>query len=180
MRGRGSSVPLLMRKPVLSRPNGIRDDSDMALQFRPARSDESPGRELLRELNYLFNAQYPGRGVRPGSVTTSEEMVPPEGIFLVGYEDERPIAIGGLRRLQDGICEIKRMYVVPHARSRGVGRALLNVLEQAGRELGYERARVDAGPEQKHSRVLFEKTGYREIPKYNNNHIAVYFAEKKL
>jgi GNAT superfamily N-acetyltransferase len=158
----------------------MRDDNDMAVQFRPGRSDESPGRELLRELNDLFNAQYPGRVVRPGSVTTPEEMMPPEGIFLVGYEDERPIAIGGLRRLQDGICEIKRMYVVPNARSRGVGRALLTALEQAGRQLGYERARLDAGPKQQHSRALFEKTGYLQIPKYNNNHIAVYFAEKHL
>ncbi len=150
------------------------------LQFRAGRSDESPGRELLRELNDLFSAQYPGRVARPGSVTTPDEMVPPEGIFLVGYEDGRPIAIGGLRRLQDGICEIKRMYVVPEARSRGVGRALLAALEDDGRKLGYRRARLDAGPEQKHSRVLFEKTGYLEIPKYNNNHIAVYFAEKHL
>jgi GNAT superfamily N-acetyltransferase len=152
----------------------------MAVQFRPSRSDEPPGRELLRELNDLFNAQYPGRVIRPGSVTTPLEMAPPEGIFLVGYENERPIAIGGLRRLQDGICEIKRMYVVPDARSRGVGRALLTALEEAGRQLGYECARVDAGLKQKHSRALFEKTGYLQIPKYNNNHIAVYFAEKRL
>ncbi|MDQ4103519.1 MAG: GNAT family N-acetyltransferase [Actinomycetota bacterium] len=158
----------------------MRDDTDMAVQFRPGRSDESPGRELVRELNDLFNAQYPGRTVRPGSVTTPEEMMPPEGIFLVGYEDKRPIAIGGLRRLQEGICEIKRMYVVPDARSRGVGRALLTALEQAGRQLGYERARLDAGPKQKHSRALFEKAGYLQIPKYNNNHIADYFAEKYL
>ena len=152
----------------------------MAVEFRPSRSDESPGRELLRDLNELFNVQYPGRVVRPGSVTIPEEMAPPEGIFLIGYENERPIAIGGLRRLQDEICEIKRMYVVPDARSRGVGRALLTALEEAGRQLGYERARVDAGPKQKHSRALFEKTGYLQIPKYNNNHIAVYFAEKRL
>jgi GNAT superfamily N-acetyltransferase len=152
----------------------------MVLEFRPSRSDESPGRGLLRELNDLFNSQYPGRVVRPGSVTSPDEMMPPEGIFLVGYEDERPIAIGGLRRLQAGICEIKRMYVVPQARSRGVGRALLAALEDAGRKLGYHRVRLDAGPAQVHSRVLFEKTGYVEIPRYNNNHIAVYFAEKQL
>lgn len=134
----------------------------------------------MRELDDLFNTQYPGRVVRPGSVTTPDEMMPPEGIFLVGYEEERPIAIGGLRRLEEGICEIKRMYVVPDARSRGVGCALLTALEGAARQLGYERARVDAGAHQKHSRALFEKTGYSQIPKYNNNHIAVYFAEKRL
>jgi GNAT superfamily N-acetyltransferase len=111
-------------------------------------------------------------------VTTPDEMAPPDGAFLVGYEDGRPVAIGGLRPLGDGICEIKRMYVVPDARSRGIGRALLAALEDEGRRLGYTRVRLDAGEEQKHSRVLFANTGYREIPKYNTNHIAVYFGEK--
>ena len=159
----------------------MRDDSGMALQFRRGRSDESPGRELLRELNDLFNAQYPGRAVKPGSVTTPDEMVAPHGAFLVGYEDGRAVAIGGLRPLdEDGVCEIKRMYVVPAARSRGAGRALLAALEEAARELGYERVRLDAGPAQQHSIELFAKTGYAEIAKYNANHIAVYFAEKRL
>ena len=154
--------------------------ADMALEFRAGRSDESPGRELFAELDELLNEQYPGRMTRPGSVTTPDEMGPPDGAFLVGYEDGRAVAIGGLRPLGDGICEIKRMYVVPDARSRGIGRALLAALEDAGRRLGYTRVRLEAGEEQKHSRVLFAHTGYREIPKYNTNHIAVYFAEKEL
>ena len=44
----------------------------------------------------------------------------------------------------------------------------------------YERVRLDAGPAQQHSQALFAKTGYVEIPQYNANHIAVYFAEKRL
>ena len=152
----------------------------MAVEFRAERSDESPGRELFAELDALFNAQYPGRAAKPGSVTTPDEMAAPSGAFLVGYEDGRPVAIGGLRGLGDGVCEIKRMYVVPHARSRGIGRALLAALEDAGRRLGYRAVRLDAGEEQKHSRVLFASSGYREIRKYNDNHIAVYFGEKDL
>ena len=218
----------------------MRDDSAMALRFHPGRCDEPPGCELLAELIDHLDAIYPGRAARPGSVTTPEEMVPPHGIFLVGYdcapsldrrwtadtiarprhdcppsldrrwtadtiasprhdcapsldrtwtadtiarprhEDGRAIACGGLRRLQDGVCEIKRMYVVPDARSRGVGRALLAALEDAARELGYSRVRLDAGPEQRHSRVLFASTGYVEIAPYNANHIAEYWAEKLL
>jgi len=158
----------------------MRDDSAMAFAFCPGRADESPGRELLRELNDLLDAQYPGRAQRPGSVTTPDELVAPHGAFLVGYDGERPVAIGGVRRLHDGICEIKRMYVVPDARSRGAGRALLTALEDAARALGYDRVRLDAGPEQRHSIALFRQTGYAAIPKYNDNHIAVYFAEKRL
>jgi len=158
----------------------MRDDSAMALEYRPGRCDESPGRELLDELIVLLNEQYPGRAAKPGSVTTPDEMVAPHGVFLVGYQDERPVAIGGVRRLQDGVCEIKRMYVVPDARSRGAGRALLAALEDAARELGYGRVRLDAGPAQQHSVALFRRAGYAEIPRYNDNHIAVYFGEKRL
>src|SRR3954463_16240539 len=88
----------------------------MALEFRAERSDESPGRELFAELDALFNAQYPGRAARPGSVTTPDEMVAPAGAFLVGYEDGRAVAIGGLRGLGGGICEIKRKDGGPPAR----------------------------------------------------------------
>lgn len=158
----------------------MRDDSGMAFEFRHGRSDQSPGRELLGELIDLFDAQYPGRAARPGSVATPDEMAAPGGAFLVGYEDGRPIAIGGLRRLDETVCEIKRMYVMPDARSRGAGRALLAALEDVARALGYERARLDSGPRQRHSRMLFADAGYTEIAQYNANHIADYFAEKTL
>lgn len=159
----------------------MRDDSAMAFEFRAGRSDEPPGRELLAEVLAHLNAIYPGRAAKPGSVTTPDEMVAPHGVFLVGYEHGEPIAIGGLRPLdEDGVCEIKRMYVVPRGRSRGAGRALLGALEDAARELGYTRVRLDAGPEQKHSRALFADAGYVEIERYNDNHIADYFAEKRL
>ncbi|MBW3609333.1 MAG: GNAT family N-acetyltransferase [Actinobacteria bacterium] len=153
----------------------------MAFAFRYGRSDEPPARELLDELIAHLNEIYPGRAARPGSVTRADEMVAPHGTFLIGYEDGEPIAIGGLRALEeDGVCEIKRMYVVPHARSRGAGRALLAALEDAARGLGYERVRLDAGPAQRHSKVLFADAGYVEIERYNDNHIADYFGEKVL
>ncbi len=158
----------------------MRDDSAMALTFRRCRADESPGRELLGELIDLLDAQYPGRAERPGSVTTTEELAAPGGAFLVGSEGGRPIAIGGVRRLEDSIGEIKRLYVVPDARSRGAGRALLAAVEDVARALGYTRVRLDSGPQQQHSRLLFADAGYVEIEQYNANHIADYFAEKRL
>jgi GNAT superfamily N-acetyltransferase len=113
-------------------------------------------------------------------VTPPGELAAPHGAFLLGYENGRAIACGGLRRLEDRVCEIKRMYVVPDARSRGVGRALLKALEAAAGQAGYERVRLDAGPRQHHSRALFPSAGYIQIAAYNTNHIASYWGEKTL
>jgi len=159
----------------------VRDDSGM-LTFRSGRSDEPPGSDLMAEMIAHLDEIYPERAQRPGSLTRPEQMVAPHGSFLIGY-DERgvPVACGGLRPLDDaGVAEIKRIYVSPLARSGGAGRALLAALEDAARTLGYERVRLDSGPKQVHGQALFASAGYVEIERYNDNHVASYWAEKRL
>ncbi len=108
------------------------------------------------------------------------ELGPPAGVFLVGYRDRVAVCGGGLKRLPDGACEIKRMYVVPAARGRGVARELLHALEDAARGLGYAIARLDTGPRQPQARRLYEREGYVPIPNFNHNPVATFFGEKRL
>lgn len=152
------------------------------LTFRASRSDEPPASELLGAMIAHLNEVYPGRVEKPGTATHPEQMIAPHGVFLVGYdEQERAVACGGVRRLtDDGVAEVKRMYVAPEARSRGAGRELLAALEDAARALGYERVRLDSGPRQLHGQALFASAGYEQVPKYNDNHIANYWAQKRL
>jgi ribosomal protein S18 acetylase RimI-like enzyme len=114
------------------------------------------------------------------SRVSGEEMAPPHGAFVVLAEDGDVVAGGGVRRLGEGLAEIKRMYVEPAARSRGLARRLLAELEAAARELGYARVRLDTGAEQPHAQALYRSAGYRDIPDYNANRLAVYWAEKAL
>jgi GNAT superfamily N-acetyltransferase len=109
------------------------------------------------------------------------EMNPPAGAFLVGYLDDTPICCGGLKRLNLQACEIKRMFVAPQARRRGVARALLAAIEARARELGYTIARLDTGPRQPHARALYEAQGYRSIESFNGNPLGgMFFGEKPL
>jgi GNAT superfamily N-acetyltransferase len=108
------------------------------------------------------------------------ELGPPSGVFLVGYQDGRAVCGGGVKRLPDGACEIKRMYVVPAARGRGHARALLHALEDAARGLGYAVARLDTGPRQQHAQRLYEAEGYVAIGNFNDNPVATFFGEKRL
>jgi GNAT superfamily N-acetyltransferase len=109
-----------------------------------------------------------------------EDLDPPSGAFLVGWEDGRAVAAGGLKRLEPGVAEIKRMYVTPDARGRGHARRLLAAIESAARELGYERVRLDTGASQPQARALYESAGYRAIEAYNDNPLAAYWGEKVL
>jgi GNAT superfamily N-acetyltransferase len=108
------------------------------------------------------------------------DLGPPGGTFVVGYRDGQPVCGGGIKRLPDGACEIKRMYVVPAARRQGVARALLRALEEAARGLGYDIVRLDTGPLQPHARMLYESEGYAAIENFNGNPVATFFGEKQL
>jgi len=108
------------------------------------------------------------------------ELGPPGGLFLVGYRDGGPVCGGGIKRLPDGSCEIKRMYVVPQARRTGVARALLAALEDAARDLGYRIVRLDTGSRQPHAQALYEASGYRRVGNFNDNPAAAFHGEKRL
>jgi len=109
-----------------------------------------------------------------------EDLSPPAGAYVTLWEDRRAVAGGGLLRLDDDTCEIKRMYVVPEARGGGAGRELLAALEALGRERGYTRVRLDTGAKQPRARRIYERAGYRPIPDYNDNPLAAYWGEKAL
>jgi GNAT superfamily N-acetyltransferase len=109
-----------------------------------------------------------------------EELAPPGGGFVVLREGGRAVAGGGVKRLDARACEIKRMYVVPDARGRGLGLVLLAALEQLARDLGYSVARLDTGAKQPGVQRMYEDAGYAPIPDYNGNPYASFWGEKRL
>ena len=108
------------------------------------------------------------------------QLGPPGGTFLVGYLDGRPVCCGGIKQLEPEICEIKKMYVAPEVRGRGIARALLHELEDTARRMGYRTARLDTGPRQANARGLYVSEGYAAIGNFNGNPVATFFAEKPL
>ena len=78
-------------------------------------------------------------------------------------DDGTPLGCGALRALGDGAAEVKRMYVVPAARRRGVSRAVLVALEEAARSRGWTTLRLETGPLQTAAVALYESGGYRPI-----------------
>jgi GNAT superfamily N-acetyltransferase len=98
----------------------------------------------------------------------AEQFVPPTGVFVLARLDDRPVGCGGVRPLERGIGEIKRMFVDPRVRRSGVGRAVLAALEDEAARLGYTALKLETGTRQPEAIELYESAGYRSIPCFDN------------
>jgi len=152
------------------------------IDFRPGRVDDGPGADLAQAMRDEIAEIYDGLVLDGPDMPKAgpSELSGPGGAFLVGWDGADPVCCGGVKRLPDGACEIKKMYVVPAARGRGVARSLLQALEDEARALGYAVARLDTGPRQPHAQRLYEREGYLAIENFNDNPVATYFGEKRL
>jgi GNAT superfamily N-acetyltransferase len=91
----------------------------------------------------------------------------PDGCFLIARLDGEPVGCAGICRCEgDRTAELRRMYVAPAARRVGIGRALLNELEERARLLGYATLRLETGPEQPEAVRLYEMGGFVVIPNF--------------
>lgn len=150
------------------------------IELRHADASVPPGSDLLAAMVAEVVELY-GPGFLPSWPSADpDEVRPPHGAFLLLYDDGEPVACGAVKRLDERTAEIKRMYVAPAARSRGHARRLLVGLEDAARELGYGRVRLDTGPKQPHALALYRSAGFHEIPAYNGNLAAEHWLEKEL
>ncbi len=153
-----------------------------ALQFSPAEVNAGPGQVLVSAMRDEIAALYEGLVLDGPDMPKAgpAELGPPDGAFIVGSLGGRPVCCGGVKRLDDRACEIKRMYVVPDARGAGLGRVLLHRLEDRARALGYLIARLDTGPLQAGARRIYESEGYTEVANFNANPVASFWGEKLL
>lgn len=155
----------------------------MEVEFRAGTVDAGDGARLtaamVEEMRVLYDGLDLAADDMPGA--GPDELGPPLGGFVVGYgPDGTAVCSGGFKRFAEGVAEIKRMYVVPEARGRGVARALLERLEDDARRLGLLTVRLDTGDRQPEARRLYARAGYREIGNYNGNPAAAWFGEKQL
>ena len=95
-------------------------------------------------------------------------FVAPAGVLLVASAGDEPLGCGALLALAPDIGEVKRMYVRPAARGRGVGEALLRALLAHADSLGFTRVRLDTAPELLAAQALYRRFGFTEIPPYRS------------
>jgi GNAT superfamily N-acetyltransferase len=121
--------------------------------------DDPDVQRLAGDQQTEIRARYGGKE-EPGSPPSAADV----SVVVVARDDDgTALGCGALRELGEGAAEVKRMYVVPSARGRGVSKAVLSGLEDAARERGWTTLRLETGPLQPEAVGLYATSGYRAI-----------------
>jgi GNAT superfamily N-acetyltransferase len=130
-----------------------------AVAVEPASWDDADVQRLAAEQQIELRRRYDGKG-EPGTPPSATDV----GVVLVARgEDGAALGCGALRDLGDGVAEVKRMFVVPGARGRGISTAVLAALESVARERGWTTVRLETGPRQPEAVGLYTSAGYRPV-----------------
>lgn len=150
------------------------------IRIESIRLDSPDGAAILVRAVAELNSRYEPHEHNP-SVLDPEKFVPPFGAFLIAYLDDRPAGCGALRRLEEGVAEVKRMYVEPWARRNGIGRRILAELEATAQRFGYRAVRLETGTRQHEAIQLYESAGYQCVACYGefkDNPLSVCYEKK--
>jgi GNAT superfamily N-acetyltransferase len=127
---------------------------------------------LTGEVQAYYEQIYGGPDSTP---LDDDEFAPPRGAFFVGYDGDRPVAMGGWRLHAGPLriaavrpAEVKRMYVVPDLRGRGLARRLLGHLEDTARAAGVDALVLETGQRQPDAIGLYRACGYTDIPRFGH------------
>jgi putative acetyltransferase len=121
---------------------------------------------LIARLSAELAALYPEDTSAGAGNFNPADLAGPGSIFLIAWLDGQPVGSGALRPMEPGVAEVKRMYVEPAARGRGISRRMLAELERAAAGMGYTTVRLETGLRQTVAVRLYDSAGYRRIANY--------------
>ena len=159
---------------------------DTPIRIAPARTpaDIEDARRLFREYETSLGIDLCFQNFEQELAGLPGRYAAPDGALLLARAGQAGLAgCVALRPLppEDGICEMKRLYLRDAFRGRGVGRLLAEAIIAEARGIGYRRMRLDTLPSMRRAIPLYRSLGFTDIPPYTENPVeGVLFLEKKL
>ena len=143
----------------------------MTIHLAQPQSEEDwhQARQLIEEYAASLNLDLSFQNFAYELGHLASEYVPPTGAFLLAEEKGAYVGCVGLRQFSDGIGEVKRLYVSPAARGRGVGRPLAEGIVTAAKQLGYSRLLLDTQPSMKEAQSMYVSLGFKPTGPYRFN-----------
>jgi GNAT superfamily N-acetyltransferase len=136
----------------------------VTVEIRIEAFDSPAAQAFIAELQTEYLRRY---GEGDATPVDPAEFAPPRGLFLVAYLDGVPAACGGWR-VKGPDAEVKRMYVAPSARGRGLARRVLAELESTAFAAGLDRLILETGTKQPEAVALYQSAGYVQIPGFGH------------
>jgi DNA-binding MarR family transcriptional regulator/GNAT superfamily N-acetyltransferase len=133
--------------------------------------------QYFAELDRRFESGFDASTSLP---TPDDDFQPPGGAFLVAFADGEPVACGAVRTIAPAVGYLKRMWVSEGVRGLGLGRRLLEALEEQARELGMTTLRLETNDALQEAIGLYRSAGFREVPPFNSEPYARHWFEKDL
>jgi GNAT superfamily N-acetyltransferase len=142
------------------------------IQARSA-ADIEQARELFREYSAWVETDLCFQNFEKELAALPGSYAEPDGRLLLAFHDAQLSGCVGLRKIGEGICEMKRLFVRDAFRGKGIGRGLIEAIIREATEIGYERMRLDTLPPQMNDAIaLYRSFGFKEIEPYYENPVA--------
>jgi len=133
------------------------------VQLRAVGYADPVAQHLVERVQQEYVVRYGGRDA---AVVDPAEFVPPLGLFLVAEVDGVPAGCGGWRAHGEGVAELKRMYVEPAFRRRGIAALVLAELERTAAAAGHRCLLLNSGQRQPEALALYARAGYTPVAGY--------------
>jgi putative acetyltransferase len=147
------------------------------MQIRAIRpSDNQELAKIVRDTLTEFGANHPGTVFFDPSTDTLYELFRKErSVYFVAELDNRIVGGGGIfptEELPEKTCELVKMYLLPEARGKGIGKSIIEQCLLTAKELGFEQIYIESMPELKLALKIYEKFGfsYLSAPMGNSGH----------